>query len=101
MLLAVLVLLFIFWLLGYGPFSILQTNLFVLHGHIVTIWDILIFLVLIWLVDLLPSPFRQIAVVLFIIWLLALLGFIAIPALSNLLVISIIIGLLIYLLKGM
>ena len=66
----------------------------------VTVWDVLIFLVLIWLVDLLPSPFRQIAVVVFIIWLLAVLGFIAIPALSNLLIISVIIGLLIYLLRG-
>ena|SRR5258708_8164913 len=100
MLLAVLVILFILWLLGYGPFHVLSVNLFQLNGHIINVWDILIFLVLIWLADLLPSPFRQIAIVLFIIWLLAVLGFIAIPALSNLLIISIIVGLLLYLLSG-
>jgi hypothetical protein len=98
MLIAILVILLILWLLGYGPFALLKADLFALHGRVITLWDILIFLVLIWLIDLLPSPFRQIAVVLFLIWVVASLGFIAIPALSSLLLISIIVGLVLYLL---
>ncbi len=100
MLTAILIILFILWLVGYGPLQVLHVNLFNINSHIITLWDVLIFLVLIWLIDLLPSPFRQIAVVLFIIWTIASLGFIAIPALSNLLVISIIVGLLLYVLSG-
>jgi hypothetical protein len=98
MLIAILFILIILWLLGYGPFQVFHTNLFTIRGHVITFWNVLIFLVLIWLIDLLPSPFRQIAAVIFVIWLLASLGFIAIPILSNLLVISIIVGLLLYLL---
>ncbi len=78
----------------------IHLDLFNLHGRIITVWDVLIFLVLIWLIDLLPSPFRQIAVVMFLIWVVASLGFIAIPMLSNLLIISIIVGLLLYVLRG-
>jgi hypothetical protein len=98
MLVAVFVILLLLYLLGYGPLQIIHLDLFILHGHMITLWDVLIFLTLIWLIDLLPSPFRQIAIVLFIIWIIALLGFIAVPALSNLLIISIIVGLLVYLL---
>lgn len=100
MLIAILLILFILWLLGYGPFQVLHLDLFTLNGHVITIWNVLIFLVLIWLIDLLPSPFRQIAVVLFIIWIIASLGFIAIPALSSLLIVSILIGLLLYIIGG-
>lgn len=100
MLLFILVILFILWLLGYGPISVLRIILFRLNGRVISIWDVFIFLVLIWLIDLLPSPFRQIGVVILVIWLLALFGFIAIPALSNLLIISTIVGLLLYLLRG-
>lgn len=100
MLIGILILLFILWLFGYGPLQVLHLNLFNINGHVVSIWDLLIFLVLIWLIDLLPSPFRQIAVVLFLIWVVASLGFIAIPALSSLLIVSIIIGLLLYILGG-
>lgn len=100
MLIGVLVILFVLWLLGYGPFQVLHLNLINLNGHVITVWDLIIFFVLIWLIDLLPSPFRQIAVVMFLIWIIAVLGFIAIPGLSSLLIISTVIGLLLYLISG-
>lgn len=70
------------------------------NGFSVTIWDLLIFLVLIWLVGSLPSPFRQIAVVFILIWVLSLLGIIAIAGLPSILVIAIIVGVLLYVLSG-
>lgn len=99
MLIAILIILFILWLLGYGPFQILSLQLIRLNSHIITLWDILIFFVMLWLISALPGPFRQIASVLFIIWILTVLGIIAIAGLSNLLIISIIVGLVIYLLS--
>lgn len=99
MLIAILIVLFVLWLLGYGPFQVLAFPLIRLRTHIVTIWDVLLFLVLLWLISALPGPFRQIAAVLFIIWILTVLGIIAIAGLANLLIISIIVGLVIYLLS--
>ncbi len=100
MLAFVLILLFVLWLLGYGPLQVLSMDIFKLNGHIISIWDLLIFFVLIWLIDLLPSPVRQIAAIMFIIWVIASLGFILIPGLQSLLIISIVIGLLVYLVGG-
>jgi hypothetical protein len=97
---AILVILFLFWLLGYGPFAVLHVILLRFNGVAITIWDVLIFLVFIWLVGILPSPFRQIAVVFILIWVLSLLGIIAIAGLSNILIIAIIVGVLLYLLGG-
>jgi len=100
MLVAILLILFLLWLMGYGPFLVLHIILFRFNGLAVSIWDILIFFVLIWLVGALPSPFRQIAVVFILIWLLSLLGIIVVAGLSSILVIAIIVGVLLYLLSG-
>lgn len=100
MLVAILLILIVFWFLGYGPLTVFHFRLFQFNGHIITVWDVLIFLLVIWLVDLLPAPFRQIAVVVLIIWLLATLGVIAIPALSSLLIIATVLGLLLYIISG-
>jgi hypothetical protein len=100
MLTAILLFLVVFWLLGYGPFQALHIILFRFMGISLNLWDIFIFLVFIWLVGALPSPFRQIAVVFILIWLLSSLGIIAIAGLSNILVIAIIVGVLLYILGG-
>jgi len=97
---AILVILFLLWLMGYGPFQVLHIILLRFNGLAITIWDLLIFLVLIWLVGSLPSPFRQIAVVFILIWVLSLLGIIAVTGLSSILVIAIIVGVLLYVLSG-
>jgi hypothetical protein len=97
---AILVILFFLWLAGYAPFAVLHIILLRFNGFAITLWDILIFLVFIWLVGILPSPLRQIAVVFILIWVLASLGIIAIAGLSNILVIAIIVGVLLYVISG-
>ena len=99
-LIAILLILFLFWLMGYGPFQVLHIILLRFNGLAITIWDVLIFLVLIWLVGSLPSPFRQIAVIFILIWILSLLGVIAVAGLSSILIIAIVAGVLLYVLSG-
>ncbi|HZZ98740.1 MAG TPA: hypothetical protein VFG51_02295 [Candidatus Saccharimonadia bacterium] len=96
----VLVVLIILWLLGYITIPgapIHNITLFVINHRSITLWDVVIFFVIIWLIDLLPSPFRQIAAVILLLYTLSTLGIIAIAGLSSLLVIAMIIGLAIYL----
>ena len=99
----VLVLLVILALLGYVqipylPF--LNAVLFTLNGHAITLLNLLIFFVILWAIGILPRPFREIIGAVFLLWILALLGFIAIAGLSNILVIAVIVGLVIFLLGG-
>jgi len=96
MLVLILVLLFIFWVLGYGVVAISPFPLFSFMNHVITLWDLFIFFIIVWLIGILPSPFREIASIIFILWILALFGIVAIAGMSNLLVIAIIIGLLVY-----
>jgi hypothetical protein len=96
----ILVILIVFWFLGYGPLETLRYPLVQVLGRTITIWDILIFLAIIWLIDLLPRPLREIAAVLLVIWLLSLFGIIAIAGLSNILIIAIIIGIGLYIIAG-
>jgi hypothetical protein len=99
MLIFILVILFIVWIFRYGAVSLLPFPLFNLLGHVITLWDIIIFLLIIWLIGILPSPFGEIASVAFILWILAVLGIIAIAGISNLIIIAILIGLLLYILR--
>ena len=71
-------------------------SLFTLGSKIITLNDILVFMVIIWLIDLLPNPFRQIAVVLFLLWILATVGIIALVGFSNIVLIAIIFGIIAY-----
>ena len=90
-----LILLILFWALGYihvTGLTIPNALLFHFNSRPVTLWDVLIFVVVLWAVGILPSPFREIAGVLLVLWILALFGIIAIAGLSNLLVIAIIVG---------
>ena len=99
MLSLILVILILFWFFGYGPLLPLRLPLITFNAHSITLWDILIFILIIWLIDLLPGPARTVAGVILIIWLLGTLGIIAIPLFSNIVVIAIIVGLGIYLLN--
>ncbi len=97
----IIVILVVLWLVGYGPFEVLRVALFNFNGRIITLWDILIFAVLVWVISILPRPFREIASVLLIIWTLALLGIIAVAGLSSILIISAVVGLILYVISGM
>lgn len=96
----ILVLLIIFWFMGYGPLTALKFPLFYI-GHIrVDLWNILIFLLILWLIDALPGAVRSVVVIALAIWLLGYFGIIAVPMLSNLIIIAVIVGLGTYLISG-
>ncbi len=100
MLTTILIVLILLWFFGYGPLLSLRFPLIPLGGHFITLWDILIFIFVIWLIDLLPSPAKSIAGIVLLLWLLATFGIIAIPIFSNLVIIAIIIGLAVYIING-
>ena len=100
MLTTILVVLILLWFLGYGPLLDFRFPLFPFGPNFITLWDILIFLMIIWLIDLLPGPLRSIAAVILVLWLLATFGIIAVPLFSNLIVIGVIVGLAIYILNS-
>jgi hypothetical protein len=94
----VIVILLVLYFFGYiriPGLAIPNPLLFTFNGHPILLSTLLIFLVIMWAIGVLPSPIRQIAGVLFVLWILAELGFIAIAGLSSLLVIAILVGLLI------
>lgn len=100
MLSIILFLLVIFWFMGYGPLEALRIPLFHFGRLTVNLWDVLIFLLIVYLIDALPGPIRSVVVIALIIWLLGFFGIIAIPALSNIVVIAVILGLGLYLISG-
>lgn len=101
---ALVVILIILWFLGYvsipGFLIIPDIVLFSINGHPVTLWSILILIILSWIVGILPSPFREIATILGILWILSVIGILAIGGFSQLFVIAIIIGLVFYIFSG-
>lgn len=100
MLSIILILLIIFWFAGYGPLLALRIPLFTIGRLNVNLWDVLIFLLIIWLIDALPGPIRSVVVIALVIWLLGFFGIIAIPMFSNIVIIAVIVGLGLYLISG-
>ncbi len=97
-----LVVLVALWLLGFiqiPGIDSLNIKLFDLFGKSISVLDLLIFGAIIWLIGILPTPFRQIAGVIALLWILSFFGFIAIAGLSNILVLVLIIGLVLHVLK--
>ncbi len=103
MLFAILVILIGLWFLGYAPISgvhIRNTVLFSINNHAITLWNVLILFAIGWAISILPRPFREIASVLLLFWVLSVVGIFAIAGLSNILLIAIILGFGFYILKG-
>lgn len=96
----ILLLLIIFWFMGYGPLVALHITLFNIGKYAINLWDILIFLLIMWLIEALPKPLRIIVIIALIIWLLGVFGIIAIPMFSNIVIIAIIVGLGLYLISN-
>lgn len=104
MLVALLAVLMILWLLGYitpAGFLIPAIPLFVLNGRTITLYDLLILAIVLWVISLLPEPFQLIAGLLIILWILSTLGIIAFAGLSNLLILAIILGIVLSLLSAL
>lgn len=100
MITALLVALVILWLLGYISIPFIPNiYLFTINSHQISLWNILTFLLLLWVVGILPSPFREISFVLLILWTLSVLGFIGFVGFPSLVLIAIIAGIVVYLLQ--
>lgn len=99
MIIILLILLIVLWLLGYIHInaSIPNAILFSINGHPITLWNLLTFLVLAALIGVLPNPFRAIAAVFLVLWILSLLGILFFAGLSSILILAIILGLVVYL----
>jgi hypothetical protein len=102
MIATILVILIILWILGYAPLSvnIPDITLFVFNGRPISLWDLLILAIVGWAIGVLPSPFREIASVLLLLWVLSTLGILAVAGLANIIVLVIIGGLILSLIRG-
>lgn len=95
-----ILLLLLLWLLGYIHVPLTHTTLFTVGKSLFTLNDLLLTLVIFWLVSLLPRPFQDLALVLFLLWLLSGLGLIEIAGFGNLVVLAFIVGLIVYLFQN-
>lgn len=103
MLLTLLVVLIVLWAVGFlpaGGITIPDITFFTINGHEITLLNIIVFAVISWIVGLLPSPFRLIASVLLVLWVLSILGILAFAGLSQWLVLTIIVGLAFYVIRS-
>jgi hypothetical protein len=70
----ILGLLFVLWVLGFLQLPFLSSALFSISSHPFSLQSILIFLLLIWVISMLPGVLRMIAVILLVLWLLSMFG---------------------------
>jgi len=63
------------WLLGFIHISFLDQTLFSIASHPFSLQSILYFILILFLINLLPGIFRTIAIILLILWLLSSFGF--------------------------
>ena len=69
-------------------------------GRAVGLVELLKFILILWLIRILPSPIREIVTVILIIWLLSFFGLFFFAGFSNILVLLLIIGLIMYFFGG-
>ncbi len=99
MLAALIVLLVILWFFGYinvSGINFPDIRLFTVNGVDITLWNTLVLFLVIGAIGILPSPFRQIAGVLLVLWVLAVFGILSIAGLGlpSILLMAIIVGLI-------
>ncbi len=95
----VLAVIFVLWLLGFIQIDFLSNIIMSLNGRDISIKDVLLFLLILWLIGLLDRPFREIIAVLFVLWILSTLGIIALAGISNLLVLAVVIGAVVFIVR--
>lgn len=99
----VLIFLILLFILGYIDIPNLplrDISLFNLFGQTITLYDLLIFALILWVIELLPWPFRGIAMALLVLWLLSFFGIIVIAGFSNIVVLGVIVGIIAYIVRG-
>lgn len=84
----------VLWLFGFVQIPYLNAPLFNILGRSITLYNILILLIILWVIEILPSPLRQIIMLLLLLWVLSVMGIITIAGFSQLIVVAIIIGII-------
>lgn len=98
----ILIILIVLWGMGYVnvPFlPSLNTSVITIFNHVVTLYDLFVFAVILWLIESLSYPLRELVSVVFVLWILSTLGVITFVGLPNIIVFVLILGLIIYLIK--
>lgn len=103
MLAILLVVLIGLWLFGYlptGGFIVPNPTFFTINGNDITLFNLLTLFVITWIIGIIPNPFRAIAMILLVLWIVSLLGLLPFVGISNYLVLAIIVGLAFYVIQG-
>lgn len=92
-----LIILVLLWFFGYIriPWLVIPTfPLFEFNGRVITFYDLIIAIIIVWIISFLPSPIREIVGLLLVLWLLSTFGILSIAglALPQLILIAVIIG---------
>src|SRR5690242_8155486 len=96
MIATILLILIVLWFFGYihvQGLALPDFYLFSINGIPITFWTLILFFVMLSAIGVLPSPLRQIAGVLIVLWILSTVGVLAIAGLPNILVLALILGL--------
>lgn len=80
--------------------AFLKSVLLVINGRAITLLNIIVFSMVLWALGVLPSPFREIAIGLLLLWLLSIFGIIAIVWSGHFILIAIIVLLFVAILTG-
>lgn len=100
MLAYLLIILGALWMLGVvriPALSLINIHILYIAGRAVGLIDLLKFILILWLIRILPSPIREIVSVILVIWLLSFFGVLFLGGLANLIVLFLILGLIIHL----
>lgn len=73
----------VLWLLGFIHIGFFDNALFSIADHQLTLHSVLFFILILFLINLLPGIFRTIAIILLILWLLSTFGFLFFGGLAN------------------
>jgi len=96
---AILVALWLLGIISIPWFSLPTFPVLQILGYSITIQRLLLILLFTYLALNLGSPFRQIIWVFFVLWLLSILGLIAVGGMAKLLIISLVVGLILSLVQ--
>jgi hypothetical protein len=103
MLFALVLFLIILWVLGLlpqGGINIPNITFFTLNNHPVTLWNLLTLIVISWIISIIPNPFRTIASILMLVWVVSILGLLPFTGIDSWLLLAIIVGLVFYVIRG-
>ncbi|OGK12919.1 hypothetical protein A3A93_01740 [Candidatus Roizmanbacteria bacterium RIFCSPLOWO2_01_FULL_38_12] len=80
--------------------AIRDIALFELFGKTISLYDLLAFLLILWVIEILPWPFRGLATIILLLWLLSFFGIITIVGFSDILLVALVLGIVAYIFNG-